>query len=109
MCAFKRERGFEIPPMSEEEIREEAIRQALEIANRDGLEIGTIVGLEGDRYSYELQEIKGDTAVIGYTNTEQGTVVKEVPLSKLLDVNLARELAHKIKIGIRTIDKNQIN
>ena len=89
--------------MSTEEIMTEAKKQALEEARKSGLQVGTIVGFHygragGDGKSYELLEIKGDTAVIGYENETDGKVRKEAPLKDLLDVNRVQNIARQMRV-----------
>ena len=79
------------------EIIDAAEKKALEIARRDGLRIGSIVGLEGDAYSYELKKIEGNMAVIGYENDRHGKVEKTVPLNLLLDVHTAQKIAVEMR------------
>ncbi|MFH1089554.1 MAG: hypothetical protein V1716_03975 [Candidatus Uhrbacteria bacterium] len=94
---------FNRPPrMSNDEILTQAKQRALKEAHQDGLQIGTVVGLYygtagGDGKSYELLEVNGDTAVIGYENKTDGKIRKEAPLKDLLDVNRVQDIAFEIK------------
>lgn len=88
--------------MSTAEILVEAKKQALEEAHRNGLQVGTVVGFHygkagGDGKSYDLLEIKGSTAVIGYENETDGKARKEAPLQDLLDVNRVRDIALEMR------------
>ncbi|OGF29846.1 hypothetical protein A2533_04720 [Candidatus Falkowbacteria bacterium RIFOXYD2_FULL_35_9] len=92
-------------------IRAEARQKALEEAREHGLQVGTTVGFYDlrDRMSYELLEIIGDTAIIGYENERDGKVRIEAPLQDLVDVNRVLNIASEIMATRSSIRPEQWN
>ncbi len=92
--------------MSNKELIEHGKKKALEIARKEGLKIGQVVGHHGDKIAYELKEIKGDTAVVWIPGKKES--LKEFPLNELFDVNVASDEAVSKKVN-QALSKFGIN
>lgn len=75
----------------------ESVVEAQKSAEKNGLTIGSIVAHPDDEFTYELSEIRGNTAVVKIPAqfSETGNeIIKEFPLTELFDPRKATVFAH---------------
>lgn len=82
-----------LPPEEVDEIYNETIIRAQEIARKEGLEIGQTVAHPSEDMTYVLKEIKGDQAVVWIP--DQKNSVKQFPLNELFDPNIAEKIGRQ--------------
>jgi hypothetical protein len=86
------------------------IRRALEISRQGGLklEIGQIVGIDGNDIAHELKAVNGDVAIV-WIPDQRGSE-KEVLLNDLYDPKVAFQMAMQMQAeDLREKSLNSIN
>lgn len=79
----------------------DAIRQARLRKDTTPLKPGDVVIHPEDPKTYELREIEGDFAIVGYVDKNTGEdIQKRYALSELVDGNLVNSLARKKFYGL---------
>lgn len=81
---------------SPEEYYKESILEAQKSANKNGLEIGSVVAHPDDEFTYMLSEIRGETAIVKIPAefSETGKeIIKEFPLKELFNPKTAMVFA----------------